>query len=249
MKKISAVIAAASVGLIAQAQLVDDFNSAGLSEYTQSVVLAQSAGSAIAFSDSTGTLSVSRASGTDAQQVLLLRGDYTLGVGQSLRVDALSPVVGSYTDFGIVVSALVDPPDAVWTSGTADVRQNYINVYLKHSTGAIGYVGFNGTANVGASSGVFPPSFGAVTGLFINRLALDSFDVGYTTASGDTVLKSFTGMNTAIGTAIGFYADVRAVTSYSDLDNLSIAAVPEPSTLALCGMSFLGLVAVMRRKK
>jgi len=247
MKKLSLITAVCLAGVVSQAQLIDDFSDTSIAEYTKSVVLEQDAVNAISFASPSGTLQVSKSTGTTAEQVLLLRNDFSLSVGQTLRVDALSPVTGAYTDFGIAVSTLVDPVDAVWTSGTADVRQNYINVYLKHSTGAVGYVGFNGTVNVASSSGVIPPSFGSVIGLYISRLALDSFDVGYTTASGDTLLKSFTGMNTATGDAVGFYADVRAVTSYSDLDNLRIA-VPEPTTAALLGLGSLGLVFRLRRK-
>ncbi|HTL73680.1 MAG TPA: PEP-CTERM sorting domain-containing protein [bacterium] len=250
MKKISAVILVCSTGLIAQAQLIDDFSSAGLSEYTQTIVLQNGASSPLVFSDSTGGLTVSKASGTAAEQVLFLRNDYSLGVGQTLRVGASVATNSIYSDFGIVVSALVNPTAAVWVSGTVDTRNNYIAVYVKGQTDAIGRAGFNGAVNAGGSSGTAGvPDYSNLLGLFINRTAADTFAVGYTTASGDTTTFTYTGMNTAIGNAIGFYADVRGVTSYGTLDNLTITPVPEPSTLALCGMSFLGLVAVMRRKK
>lgn len=248
MKKLSLVLASVLAGTIAQGQLIDDFSSGSLVAYTKSVVLEQDGTNAISFASPSGTLQVSKSTGTTAEQVLFLRNDFSLDVGKTLRVDALNPVSGAYGDFGIAVSALVDPLDAVWTSGTADVRQNYINVYLKHSTSAVGYVGFSGTANIASSSGVFPPSFGAVTGLYISRLDFDKFDVGYTTASGDTLLKSFTGMNTGIGAAVGFYADLRAVTSYSDLDNLRITVVPEPASAALLGLGSLAFWFRVRRK-
>lgn len=248
MKKISLIMSACLLGMISQAQLIDDFSS-GLGAYTKSVVLEQDGVNAVSFAAPLGALQVSKTTGTTAEQVLLLRGDYSLGVGQVLRVDTAAPQsITAYADFGIAVSALVDPLDAVWTSGTADVRQDYVNVYLKRSTAAVGYVGFNGTVNAGASSGVFPPSFADITGLFISRTASDGFDVGYSTVSGDTVLHSFTGMNTSIGTALGFYADVRAVTTYGDLDNLRITAVPEPSTAALAGLGMLALIGRLRRR-
>lgn len=249
MKKISIIIAVCSMGLMAQAQLVDDLNTAGLSEYTQTIVLQNGASSPLVFSDSTGALTVSKASGTAPEQVLLLRNDYTLGVGQILRVGTSAGGNSIYSDLGIVVSALANPPPAVWVSSNVDTRQNYIAVYVKGQTDAIGRAGFNGTSNAGGNSGTTGvPGLANVLGLYISRTASDTFEVGYTTASGDTSIFTYTGMNTAIGNAIGFYSDVRGVTSYGSLDNLQITPVPEPSTLAICGMSCLGLLAVVRRK-
>jgi hypothetical protein len=52
-----------------------------------------------------------------------------------------------------------------------------------------------------------------------------------------------------IGAAIGFYGDIRATgTSLGPISNLTIT-VPEPATLALCGMGLAGLFVVVRRKK
>ena len=134
--------------------------------------------------------------------------------------------ISSYADFGIAISATVDPPDAVWTSGTADVRQNYMNIYVKGQYGTVGYVCFDGTTNIGSSSGVSVfPSFGDLIGLFITRISPTVFDLGYTTTEGDTVIRTFTVANTAIGTAIGFYADVRAEITYGDMDNLRIWSI------------------------
>ena len=251
MKRISLIFIAGSLAVAAQAQLIDDFNTPGLSEYTQTVVLQNGASSGIVFSDSTGALTLSKASGTSPEQVLFLRNDFSLSVGQTLRVDTISQISdGTVTDFGLAISALVNPPAAVWTGANVSTRQDYINVYLKRQTGAIGYIGFNGTTQQFSSSGVTPvPDFASVTGLFITRTASDSFDLGYSTASGDTSLFSATGMPTTIGNALGFYADVRSVTSYGTLDNLRLTAVPEPASatlLALGGIS--ALVLVFRRR-
>ncbi len=251
MKKISAIMIASSLALAAQAQLIDDFSDTSLAEYTKSVVLEQSGVNAVSFASPSGALQVSKTTDTGAEQVLFLRGDYSLGIGQILRIDAATTLqAGTYEDFGIAVSATVDPADAVWVSGTADVRQNYIAVYVKGQTDAIGRAGFNGTVNAGGNSGTAGvPGLSNLLGLFIGRSSADTFSVGYTTASGDTVLFSYTGMNTAIGTALGFYADVRSVVTFGNLDNLRLEPIPEPSTFALLGLGALASIFGLRGRK
>jgi hypothetical protein len=207
----------------AQAVVIDDFSDASVVEYTKSVVLEQDAANSVAFDCLSGAIEVSKGTGNNAEQVLFLRNDYRLEAGQILRIDKNAVQTSVYADFGIALSATVDPVDAVWISGTADARRDYIAVYIKGQYGTIGCIGFDGTTNAGGNAGVTPsPSFAGVTGLFIHRTATNVYDVGYSTAAGDTVIKTYTMTNTAIGNAIGFYADVRASTTYGYLDNLQI---------------------------
>ena len=86
MKKISAVIVACSVGMMSQAQLVDDFSTVGLGEYTQTRVLDNAISEAnISFSDSTGSLGASYGGTLAAvEQVVLLRTDYSLTIDSTL---------------------------------------------------------------------------------------------------------------------------------------------------------------------
>jgi hypothetical protein len=236
--------------LAAQGQLVDDFTSGNLSPYTRTIVLAQNADPGIDFLASGGTLSVSRtySSGGAAQQDVFLRNDFSLNIGYTLRVDAtVAANASAYGDFGIAIAASATPTAAVWTSGTADARQDYIAVYVKRQTDAIGRAGFNGTVNAGGSTGTAGvPGLANLTGLFITRSAADTFSVGYTTASGDTTLFTYTGMNTSIGNALGFYSDMRSTASVGTLDNLRIEAVPEPGAMSLLALSGMGFV-MMRR--
>jgi hypothetical protein len=86
--------------------------------------------------------------------------------------------------------------------------------------------------------------YAATTGLYISRTSSTTFDLGYTMATGDTIAISltFSGSNPLPGGAVGLFADVRAVTTYGDLDNLRI---PEPATIALLGLGGL----LLRRKR
>lgn len=255
MKKISVLLTVCLMGVAAQATtypiMVDDFANVGLGEYTQNWVLEQSGYHGVSFASPSGALQVSKEADTGAEQVLFLRDDYHLAVGEMLRIDKIAVKGSVYVDFGIALAAIEDIPDCIWTSGTADARQNYVTIYLKASYANIGYVGFDGTTNMGSSSGIFGGTqaekdalYATVTGLFISQTAAGVYDLGYTTAAGDTVAKTFTMTNTAIGTALGFYADVRATTTYGDLDNLRI--VPEPATMLLLG---IGSILALRRRK
>jgi len=248
MKKISIVIMACSMGVAAQAQLIDNFSDTDLSQYTKSVVLEQSALNAVSFASPLGALQVSKAADSGAEQVLFLRGDYSLSVGSILQVDtSVYTNAGLYSDFGIAVSANVDPDDAVWTSGTADVRTNYITIYVKGQYGTLGYVGFDDHANVGSSSGYNIGGITDLLGLYISRPTANDFDLGYIKAGGNTTIKHFTMTNSVIGTAVGFFADLRATTTYGDLDNLRL--VPEPASFALLGLGALAAICGLRRRK
>lgn len=257
MKKISAVILVCSMGAAVQAQLIDDFSSDSSLSYNKAIVLAQSANPAAVFgisSSPAGTLQVSQASFTSgAQQDVYIRNDgYSLAVGQTLRVDVVSAFTNSvYSDFGLALMETANPSSVTWTSGTVDGRNGLLDLYIKGQFGTIGYRASNSSntqlyssAGVGVTGGL-----SALTGLWITRQSSTAFDVGYSTASGDTLILAMTGLDPTMGTGLGFYSDMRANTTYGYLDNLQITSVPEPSTLALCGVSFLGLVAVMRRKK
>lgn len=209
------------MGVAAQAVLIDDFEDTGLAEYTKSVVLEQSGLNAVSFASPAGTIQASKAADDGAEQVLYLRDDYSLGVGETLRVDAAVASTTNYADLGIVVSATVDPPDAVWTSGTADVRQNYINMYIKAGSSGWGCIAFDGTTMV-LSTYITNQDLSVITGLFINRTSPTTFELGYTTAAGDIVYQTATVTNTNIGNAVGIYADLRAEFTIGDLDNLRI---------------------------
>jgi hypothetical protein len=152
MKKLYVLIMICSILAVSQAVMVDDFSDTDLSEYTLSVVLEQSGTNAVSFASPSGTLQVSKAADSGAEQVVFLRGDVNLGIGDILRVDTAGADTSSYADFGIAVSKTADPPDAVWTSGTADARDGYLAIYLKPLYDSIGWAGYDG-GNIGSSSG------------------------------------------------------------------------------------------------
>ncbi len=262
MKKISVLIMVCSMGVAAQAQVIDTFNNTSLSPYTQTIILQNGASSGIVFSDATGALTESKASGTSPEQVLFLRNDYSLTVGQMLSISAVGLITNTgYSDFGIAIASQVNPVPTVWTSGNAQSRSNYVAIYVKGQTANLGTIGFDGTVQQYSNSGLLAGGvggngvFSTIAGLYISEPSAGVFDVGYISTGGTYTFEheyTFTGAypgDTAIGTAIGIFADVRAVTSYGSLENLTLSPIPEPGTMALCGLGgLLGLAGWMRRK-
>jgi hypothetical protein len=253
MKKISAVILAASLGVAVQAQLVDSFINTSLSPYTQTIVLAQNGDGPLNFSTTANGLQVSRTytSGGTPQQDLLLRGDYSLSVGDTLRVSVANLASGgAYADFGIAIASQVNPIAAVWAGSNVDTRSNMLAVYVKPASSEIGASGFNGTTSVVGTHNTVG-SFTSIDGLWITETAANVYSLGYSLSGVDVTYKSgltFTGAD--IGSAIGVYGDLRATTtSPANLVDLTIVPVPEPTTLAIGGFGALGLLLAARRKK
>ncbi|MBC8095131.1 MAG: hypothetical protein H7Y43_04900 [Akkermansiaceae bacterium] len=251
MKKISLTIAACLIGAVSQAQLIDDFGVAGLGEYTQTRVLDNGIAEVnVSFSDASGKLSATYA-GTISQpeQVLLLRNDFSLAIGYRLLVDVSFLTQTSSLDFGLAVSQTATPAGVVNPTPT-DTRLgfNWAAVYVRPSQNTVRAGSFiNGVAVTG--TGILNVDETLVGQLFIDRDSATSFTLGYYDTSAVRVV-SRTAVFTAtdVGTAIGFYGDLRAPGTLGDLDNLRIVAIPEPAATALAGVGMLTLIGRLRRR-
>lgn len=242
----------------AGAAVVDDFNDESLSEYTLTRVLDNNTTSNISFSATGGFLSVSAASVTNVpEQVLLLRSDSSLSVGETLLLDTtISSTLGTagiVNDFGLAISTTATPT-GVASGASGDTRSSnsflFITVRPGQDTVRAGYA--NNASPVTSFNSATAESL--VAQLFITRTATNSFEVGYITTSATEVTldlngaaegNAFTFTSSSMGAAIGFYADLRDTQTVSFADNLQI--VPEPSALLLsaCGLPFL----LRRRRK
>ncbi len=216
--------------------LIDDFSDTDLSEYTQTLVLDQNPTSDIHFTSPAGALQVTKSAGTEAEQVLLLRDDFSLGIDEILRVD-LNYVGTTRADVGIAVAASKTPTPLIYNAGlggTQETRQDYAAVYVQADANNLKGIYIDGTT-VGPS--LFAGGFGTlgagdVLGLYIRRDSLNDFALGYTTAAGDTDFATQSLGNSNIGNAVGFFGDVRSVTTFGDLDNLRIEN-PNATTISI----------------
>jgi hypothetical protein len=151
-------------------------------------------------------------------------------------------------DFGLAISATANPPAAGANTSTR-ANFDWASISVRPSQSAIrANSSISGTLTTG--NGVLSAAANTVSELYIQWNSADVFTLGYLDTSSvlhtsETV--TFGGAS-AIGTAIGFYGDMRAGgTSLGDFTNLTVT--PEPSTFALCGLGLAGLCAMLLRKK
>jgi len=232
-----AFVVAALANGNSNAQLIDDF-SGDLSAYTATRILNNGSHSPVntyAWEISgSGALQINTTAYTGIEQYALTRTDYGLAVGFELIADYTHANL-SAQDIGLYIGA---------GTPTVDVRADYVNVYVRNN-GQIFSRGFDGSTEFPLSGGSTPAN---IDSLFIARTSSTTFDLGYYDGSTRNILTTRTVGNSAMGDAIGFYADIRAAGIRGDMDNLAIQAIPEPTLGALLGLGVLGLVARVRKK-
>jgi hypothetical protein len=265
MKKIGSVIAAFSIGLAVQAQVIDPLTGS-LSGYTTTMVLENSlgAGNGVSFTDSGSGLQANFVgTGSTPEQALFLAPlsyfSTTFAVGDRLTVNLAvpdGPQSGSYTaDFGLAVSATATPTAAGSGNGynsrttfdwaSISVRPPQSSIRENSSISGVLVTGANVHTGVAAST---------VTQLYIDWVSTYVFTLGYvannTAYVGETVTFN---SGSTIGAAIGFYSDMRnqgGITTLGNFTDLAIAPIPEPAAMTLCGLGgLLGLAGWLRRKK
>jgi hypothetical protein len=208
--------------------IVDDFADADLSQYTRTIVNESSIAPAVnvSFTSPAGTLSATYAGDAAVEQAVFLRDDLSLPVGSSLVVDVAMPATSQQLDFGLAVST-TDTPTAS-SAGNLDTRAsfNWAAVYARPSQTAVRNLSsVNGTVNTG--NGVLSAAPTSIAQLYITRNTATQFVVGYMDAAQikyDSSTINFTANN--VGTALGFYADLRSAGSLGAFDNLRIIGAP-----------------------
>jgi hypothetical protein len=269
MKKIGLLLMVCLMGVAAQAALIDDFSDTDLSQYTLSAVNDGTGLHAVSFASPTGDIRVSKAADTAHEQVLFLRDDYHLNVGETLLADVTGTVTNWDRDLGIAVGYSKTPPSLA-PGATGDVRTSYVEVSVRANNQVVSYArkdAVNLASGQEFSGSLYnnpPPAPGGVPqvsftmlpdSLYITRLTETKFEVGWIDGgiqhalTGNNALimpYDFTGATNVPGFAIGFYADVRATIAGSPvgLDNLRI--IPEPATMLLLG---IGSILALRRRK
>jgi hypothetical protein len=150
------------------------------------------------------------------EQYALTRTDFTLQLGEELRVDYLGTNLDSQ-DIGLYVGAGTPTPD---------VRSNYVNIYARNN-GQVFSRGFDGTTELSLTGGVTPTG---LESLYITRLTADTFELGYYSDGGNRNLMATrtisNGNAVGIGSAIGLYADIRGAGIRGSVDNLRIVPAP-----------------------
>lgn len=236
MKQLSLLLATALAGAAAHAQLIDDF-SGDLSAYTATRILKATPAASDnvgAWQISGGALSYTTTTYGGIEQYALTRTDFSLGVGYELTA-SYSHLNLNTQDLGLYVGA---------GTPASGIRADYVNVYVRNN-GQLYSRGFNGTSELSLSGGSTPANISA---LFILRTDANTFELGYYDGLTRNVLTTRTMSNASIGSAIGFYADIRQAGTRGVMDNLTLTAVPEPTSATLLGLGSLALLLRVRRK-
>lgn len=169
-----------------------------------------------------------------------------------LTVNVAMPDTSTQMDFGLAVSATATPPAAVGANVSTRANFDWASISIRPSQTAIranSSISGTVTTSAGVINGVDPTT---VSQLFIQWNSADVFTLGYIDSSSVShISETVTFANTStIGAAIGFYGDLRATgTSLGNFTDLTISPVPEPSTMAICGLGFAGLLAFKRLKR
>ncbi|MAT73336.1 MAG: hypothetical protein CMJ58_27950 [Planctomycetaceae bacterium] len=227
---LAAIVALALVNQ-ATAALIDDFSDTDVSEYTVTAILDANGGGAntAVLGSPSGALQLDTTAYDGIEQYAIIRDGLSLDVGKEVQVDVAH--TGDSQDIGLYVGG---------TTPVAGTRQDYVAVYLRNN-GQVFSRGFDGTGEYGLSGGASP----AVESLFIARTAANTYETGYYEGGVRNVIVERTPSFANDGDVVGFYADVRALGTLGNWDNLSI--VPEPATLLLTGLALVGVAAARRR--
>jgi len=201
-----------------EAEVIDTF-SGDLSAYTLSRVNDSNTSANVSFSIVDGVLRAVYTGSSTYEQVLLLRDDYSLNVGDILLAELTHTGSGWDRDLGIAVGYSGTVP-SLGAGSSGDVRTNYVEISYRSNSQVMTYAR-DGNTNLSSGQAWSAP----VDALFIERTGLRDFALGYITDGNAVTVKMYTiTTDPAIGTAVGFYADVRASISASPagLDHLQI---------------------------
>lgn len=223
------------MGVGVQAFIIDDLDDENMSEYTISRVNDGNTEVNVSFSNAGGDLRTVYTGAASHEQVLLLRDDYSLQVGEMLMAEVSGNESGWDRDIGIAVGYTATPP-ALGAGQTGDVRTSYVEVSYRSNNQVMSYAR-NGTTNLSSGQEFSGTDYGGdtfngyVDYIFIERLSETEFQAGWIqgdtthvlTENGNPIMPYVITTDTP-GAAVGFYTDARAAIAGSPtgLDNLEI---------------------------
>ncbi|HEX6963938.1 MAG TPA: hypothetical protein VF175_18870, partial [Lacipirellula sp.] len=232
-----------------EVRLIDDFADGDLSGYVQTIVNDGNTAPNVTFAASMGGLQAAYAGASTHEQVLFLRDDLGLAVGETLLVDVAMAPTNQQMDFGLAVSSTDAPPAAA--GADADTRDEFewASVSIRPSQDGVRVNrSVGGTVNTTAGAvGSVPENL--VEALYVRRISDTQYTLGYTEAGdNDHEASTFNFSTSDVGAAMGFYADVRTSGQLGLFDNLRIIGTTTQyvgETLTVEGDAVLGATTAL----
>jgi hypothetical protein len=211
MKKfLMCLVGLCMVGIIqaSPAFVIDDFENWNSADYTSTVILDNNGGSSntAVWQATGGVLQLNTTIYDGIQQYAMIYNGLILPVGGEIQTDVVHSA--SSQDIGLYVGG---------TTPTANVRRDYIAMYARNS-GELFTRGFDGTTEYGQVGWISPP----YNMLFIARVGANTFEVGYYEDGVRNIMVTRTPVTANEADVVGFYADVRAVGTLGDPNNLKM---------------------------
>ncbi|MEJ5259238.1 MAG: LamG-like jellyroll fold domain-containing protein [Anaerohalosphaeraceae bacterium] len=199
---------AAAASAYVPSRLIDDF-SGGLGAWTHTVILDNNGGASNVSSWQivNGRLQIQTTTYDGIEQHAFIRSGLALEIGDELQVDVIPEYTGTQ-DIGLYVGG---------TTPQRFVRRDYIAVYRRNN-GQLFSRGFDGTTEYNLVGGASP----AIDQLFIARVAVNTFEVGWYSGGVRNILVTRTPATPNAATVVGIYADVRSTGVVGSVDNLRI---------------------------
>jgi autotransporter-associated beta strand protein len=238
------------IGNATTTEMIDDFSDGNLSEYTKTIVNDGNATANVTLAGAFGALAATYEGNSTHEQLAFLRDDVSLQIGDTLLVDVDMDPTFQQMDFGLAVSATKTPSAA--TGADPDTRDTFdwASVSIRPSQNNI-RVNQSNDGIVNTATGTLNSvSETTVSQLYITRNSPTQFDVGYVNNSEEYIFATTVSFSaTDVGTAFGFYADLRSEGTLGVFDNLKITRldqIPLGQTLTIENDVVLDLESVLQ---
>jgi hypothetical protein len=214
MKKCLLYLLICTMGVTAQAYVIDDFEDTSLAEYTITPILQNGGPDTYQVQSPAGSLEIVTTVNSAEDQYAIIYNGLSLPVGAEVQIDIVHN--GGNQDIGLYVGG---------TAPVAVTRFDYVAMYARvdGTNHQLFTRGFDGSTEYGLIGNWGDNVYDK---LFIKNVDGATFEMGWYNGTTRTVLGTRTPTYTNAATYVGLYADIRATGTLGHADNLAIVTEP-----------------------